>query len=54
MDEYEYTTLSTSKFWLEEGWYTPEDLQKIIDLKAIQEKHLRESMKPMRKEKNGG
>jgi hypothetical protein len=51
MDEYEYTTLSTSKFWLEEGWYTPEDLQKIIDLKAIQEKHLRESMKPMRKEK---
>jgi hypothetical protein len=54
MDEYEYTTLSASKFWLEEGWYTPEDLQKIIDLKAIQEKHLRESMKPMHKGKNNG
>ena len=51
MDEYEYTTLSTSKFWLEEGWYTPEDLQKIIDLKAIQEKHLRKIMQPIRKEK---
>ena len=51
MDEYEYTTLSTSKFWLEEGWYTPEDLQKIIDFKTMQEKHLREIMKPLRKGK---
>jgi hypothetical protein len=52
MDEYEYKTLSTAKFWLEEGWYTPEDLQKIIDLQAMQKKHLREIMKPMRKGKN--
>jgi hypothetical protein len=44
MDEYEYTTLSTSKFWLEEGWYTPEDLQKIIDFSKAQQEHLRESM----------
>jgi hypothetical protein len=51
MDEYEYTTLSTAKVWLEEGWYTSEDLQKIIDLKAIQEKHLREMMQPIRKVK---
>jgi hypothetical protein len=54
MDEYEYTTLSTSKFWLEEGWYTPEDLQKIIDFNQAQQKQLRESMKPMRKGKNNG
>jgi hypothetical protein len=44
MDEYEYTTLSTSKFWLEEGWYTPEDLQKIIDFNKAQQKQLRDSM----------
>jgi hypothetical protein len=54
MDEYEYTTLSTAKVWLEEGWYTPEDLQKIIDLQAMQEKHVREIMQPIRKGKNGG
>jgi hypothetical protein len=51
MDEYEYTTLNTAKVWLEEGWYTPEDLQKIIDFNKAQQKQLRESMEPMRKGK---
>jgi hypothetical protein len=51
MDEYEYTTLSTAKVWLEEGWYTPEDLQKIIDFNKAQQKQLRESMEPIRKGK---
>jgi hypothetical protein len=41
MDEYTYTTLSTARFWLEEGWYTAEDLQKILDMKKLQDKHLR-------------
>jgi len=54
MDEYEYTTLSTAKVCLEEGWYTPKDFQKIIDLLAMQEKHVREIMQPIRKGKNGG
>ena len=51
MDEYEYTTLSTAKVWLEEGWYTPEDLQKIIDFNKAQQEQLRESMEPIRKVK---
>jgi hypothetical protein len=51
MDEYEYTTLITSKFWLEEGWYTPEDLKKIIDFNKAQQEQLRKSMEPMRKGK---
>jgi len=57
MDKYEYktldTALSTAKFWLEAGWYTPEDLQKVIDFKAAQDKQLRESMESLFKEKNG-
>lgn len=44
MDEYTYTTISTAKFWLESGWYTPEDLQRIIDFNKAQQKQLRESM----------
>ena len=51
MDEYTYTTISTARFWLDEGWYTPEDLQKIIDLKKLQDKHLREAMKVLPEEK---
>ena len=51
-DEYTYTTLSTAKIWLEADWYTPEELQKIIDFKAAQEELLRESMESLLKEKN--
>jgi len=51
VDEYTYSTLSTAKIWLEKGWYTPEDLQRIIDLKKLHDKHLRESMKVLPEEK---
>ena len=51
MGEYTYTTISTAKFWLEEGWYTAEDLQKIIDFKKVQDKHLREVMEALSEEK---
>ena len=51
MDEYIYSTLSTAKVWLEAGWYTPEDLQRIINLKKLHDKHLREVIEPLRKEK---
>jgi len=53
-DEYTYTTLSTAKVWLEADWYTPEELQKIIDFKAVQEELLRESMESLLQEKNNG
>ena len=52
MDEYTYTTVNTAKVRLEAGWYTPEDLQRIIDLKKLHDKHLRESMKVLNEEKN--
>ena len=51
MDKYEYTTLSTAKFWLEEGWYTPEDLQKILDVHKAQQDYLRKSMERLPKGK---
>jgi hypothetical protein len=52
MDEYEYTTLSTARVWLEAGWYTPEYLQAVIDFRAATDKKLRESMEVLPKEKN--
>jgi len=51
-DEYTYTTLSTAKVWLEADWYTPEELQTIVDFKTAQEELLRESMGELPKEKN--
>ena len=51
MGEYIYKTLSAAKFWLEEGWYTAEDLQKILDMKKLQDKHLRKVMEALSEEK---
>ena len=51
MAEYTYTTLSTAKFWLEEGWYTPEDLQKLLDFNKAQQAYLRKSMERLPKGK---
>jgi hypothetical protein len=48
---YEYKTLSTGKYWLEQGWYTAEQLQKIIDIHNRMNEQLRKSMQPT-KEKN--
>ena len=49
----EYKTFSTGKYWLEQGWYTAEQLKKIIDTHNRANEYLRKSMQPI-KEKNGG
>ena len=47
----EYKTISTGKHWLEQGWYTAEQLQKIIDTHNRMNEQLRKSMQPT-KDKN--
>ena len=48
-----HNTYNTGKHWLEQGWYTAEQLQKIIDTHIRMNEQLRKSMQPI-KEKNGG
>jgi hypothetical protein len=51
MDEYEYKTFDTGKVWLEAGWYMPEYLRIVIEIREEQDKRLRESMELWPKEK---
>ena len=47
-----HNTYNTGKHWLEQGWYTAEQLQKIIDTHIRMNEQLRKSMQPI-KDKNG-
>jgi hypothetical protein len=50
----EYTTnntYNTGKYWLEQGWYTAEQLQKIIDTHIRANEYLRNSMQPIKEKK---
>jgi hypothetical protein len=44
MSEYEVKTYPTGKVFLDEGWYTEEDLRKILGAIDRQNKHIKESM----------
>ena len=48
----EYKTFKTGKYWLEQGWYTAEQLQKIIDTHNRMNEHLRKSMQPIKEKKD--
>ena len=47
----EYKTFSAGKYWLEQGWYTAEQLQKIIDTHNRMNEHLRKSMQHIKEKK---
>ena len=48
----EYKTITTGKFWLEEGWYTVKHLQDILDTHKRMNEQLRKSMQPIKENKN--
>jgi hypothetical protein len=41
----------TAKFWLEEGWYTIDDLEGLLEHNRKMNEHLQESMKPIEESK---
>jgi len=44
MSEYTINTYPTGRVFLDEGWYTEEDLRKIQDALDRQNKHIKESI----------
>jgi cell division protein FtsB len=48
----EYKTYRTGAWWLEQGWYTVEQLQKIIDAHNRIIEQLRKSMQPIEEKKD--
>jgi hypothetical protein len=47
MRELKYQMYGTAKFWLEEGWYTIDDLESLLEHNRKMNEHLQESMKPI-------
>lgn len=51
MNELEYKTIGTAKFWFEQGWYTVAELESFIEHNKRMNEHLRKSMEPVKEEK---
>jgi len=48
----EYKTVTTGKFWLEQGWYTVKHLQDILDTHKHLNEQLRKSMQQIKENKD--